>query len=651
MSRLYHTLFALAALSFALAWLSHPIVAQENFELRWRVPKRTYLLYNSVKAEQAQAKAQRKVVDKVDQLVAAPSRFFHMYGYEIMWPEKKEQGTGVLNDPNFPISIEDLLMQLAMHVPGKTEKQGDTYERKWEFKRVEGLPALNIQSMYEVGQAADYNKAACVIVTGKHVLADAAPAADEAKPFHVWRQFDVECIAYFNLQEGRLEGARFNVRAVSYELSAVAESVKRFNYYDWDVEWSLARSFDSTIELDLKRYVDSAIVRGRERLLNMVNKENMWPSGAHKRGGTALAILALLICDIAPEHAAIVAGFDAMKPLPIDNTYEVAISLMAFEAKYISDDEKRSFLDGRKVDQKRPVSDADKKEMQRLLEWLVQNQNKKNPFWNYKYEAGGTTDRFDLSNTQYALLALGSCLRCGIAIPPGIIKSHVDELRKLQEKDGPEFKRVVGGKPPKPSKGRQTSSPEEREPKFTRAGKTVKARGWAYASVAVYNAQTAISSSYGSMTSSALTCLMIGMDIAAQMTPEQRRTEFGSDLSYNQWRQNAAQSFEGGITWMDLHFSVTRNANLGRSWYYYYMYGLERVGVLCDQRYLGEHDWYAEGASILVCLQTPANDWAANAVDTSFALLFLKRGTIPLKTPPPTHDKSVGPNRIEPFNR
>jgi hypothetical protein len=135
------------------------------------------------------------------------------------------------------------------------------------------------------------------------------------------------------------------------------------------------------------------------------------------------------------------------------------------------------------------------------------------------------------------------------------------------------------------------------------------------------------------------------------MTPEQRRTEFGSDLGYNQWRQNAAASFESGITWMDLHFSVTRNANLGRGWYYYYMYGLERVGVLCDQRYLGEHDWYAEGASILVCLQTPANDWAANAVDTSFALLFLKRGTIPLKTPPPTHDKTIEPNRVEPFSR
>lgn len=96
------------------------------------------------------------------------------------------------------------------------------------------------------------------------------------------------------------------------------------------------------------------------------------------------------------------------------------------------------------------------------------------------------------------------------------------------------------------------------------------------------------------------------------------------------------------MAWMEVHFSITRNANLGRAWYYYYLYGLERVGVLCDARYIGEHDWYNEGAGALVCLQTPANDWGG-AVDTSFALLFLKRGTIPLKTPPPTGEKSVAP--------
>lgn len=650
MSRLSSILPALAVLGLLFFSARHTS-AQENVDLRWRTPKRTYLLYKSVAAEQAQAKAQRKVVDKVDQVVAAPAAHFHMFGYEIMWPEKKEQGTGVLNDFNYPISIEDMLMQLAMLTPGKTAKQGFKYERAWNFSRVEGLPPLEIASLYEVGQTADYNKKACTLIAGKHSLANAAPAADESKPFHVWRQFDVDCVSYFNTEDGRLEGARFTVRAVSYELGVIEGSVKRFNYRDWDCEWALARSFDSTIENDLKRYVDSAIVRGRDRLLAMVDKDNLWPSGSHKRGGTALSLLALLICGIGPEHEKIAGGFAAMKDQPVDNMYEVAISLMAYEAKYISDDEKRSFLEDRKVEAKRNVSAEDKKEMQRLLDWIVQNQNKKNPFWNYKYEASATTERYDLSCTQYSLLALGSCLRCGIAIPSGIIRNHVDELRKLQEKDGPEIKRVLGGKPPKPGRAGKTETPEDREPKFTRATKGVKARGWAYSSAANWDKATGLSTAYGSMTCSALTCLMTALDIAAQLTPEQQAKEFGSSVNYNSWRQNAAASFEGGVAWMELRFSVTRNANYGRAWYYYYMYGLERVGVLCDVRYLGEHDWYAEGASALVCLQTPANDWAGNAVDTAFALLFLKRGTVPLKTPPPTHDKSSEPVRWETAER
>ena len=32
----------------------------------------------------------------------------------------------------------------------------------------------------------------------------------------------------------------------------------------------------------------------------------------------------------------------------------------------------------------------------------------------------------------------------------------------------------------------------------------------------------------------------------------------------------------------------------------YYLYGLERVGRLTAQRFIGEHDWYREGADHLV---------------------------------------------------
>lgn len=642
LSRLSRLVFVLPALALLLAVMPARFSAQEtSFDLRWRVPKRVYLLYNSTKGEQAQAQAQRKVADKIDLLIGAPRGHVHLFGYELLTPDKREFGQGLLNDTCAPLTWEDILLQLAMFTTGKTEKQGDKYERRWSFGRCEGVLPFNAQSQYTVGAPVVYGKWETVAIASRHTLVDAQPPVDDTKRFHVWRELVIDCTAYFDCAQGLLRGARFSVRGVSFENPATEGSVKRFQFHDWELEWTFARLFDSTDEKDLRRFVDSAILRGRERLLALQDKENLWPSGAHKRGGTALSLLALLICGIQPDDPKISAGFAAMQPQEFGNIYEVALSLMAYEAKYISDDEKQSFLDGRKVESKRNVSPEDRKEMQRLLDWIVNNQNKTNPFWSYKYAepAPGYGERFDLSVTQYSLLGMGSALRCGLTVPAGIIKNFVDKLREMQESDGPTVKRVIGGKPPKPGRPGKTETPDDREPKFTRAGKSVKARGWRYDGAAVYDPKTLSSNAYGSMTCSGLTCLMIALDIAAQMTPEQQKEEFGNASNYLSWQQSAAQSMESGMAWMEVHYTITRNSNFGRGWYYYFLYGFERVGVLCEARYLGEHDWYAEGASILICLQTPANDWAGNAVDTAFALLFLKRGTVPLKTPPPTGEK------------
>lgn len=79
---------------------------------------------------------------------------------------------------------------------------------------------------------------------------------------------------------------------------------------------------------------------------------------------------------------------------------------------------------------------------------------------------------------------------------------------------------------------------------------------------------------------------------------------------------------------MEHWFSVTRNPNKGRHWYLYYLYGLERVMMLAQTHRLGAHDWYAEGASALVTIQNANGSWG-NMPDTCFALLFLKKGTVP----------------------
>ena len=80
-----------------------------------------------------------------------------------------------------------------------------------------------------------------------------------------------------------------------------------------------------------------------------------------------------------------------------------------------------------------------------------------------------------------------------------------------------------------------------------------------------------------------------------------------------------------GVNWIAKHYSV--NDNL------YYMYALERAGMLYDTTKFGDHDWYWDGAKHLVKTQKDDGSWgnhdkAPNITwDTCFAILFLKKAT------------------------
>jgi hypothetical protein len=97
----------------------------------------------------------------------------------------------------------------------------------------------------------------------------------------------------------------------------------------------------------------------------------------------------------------------------------------------------------------------------------------------------------------------------------------------------------------------------------------------------------------------------------------------------------------GGWGWMQKRFSVRAGIPEGCSMepamLLYYLYGLERAGIIWDVETVGGHDWYREGASTLVALQEQDGRWTGpegwSVVDTAWALLFLKRVTVPVETP------------------
>jgi hypothetical protein len=99
-----------------------------------------------------------------------------------------------------------------------------------------------------------------------------------------------------------------------------------------------------------------------------------------------------------------------------------------------------------------------------------------------------------------------------------------------------------------------------------------------------------------------------------------------------------------GMAWLEKNFSVTENigpcqtgGQAPKEFLYYYLYALERAGILFGTPLIGRHDWYFEGARVILNAQKPDGSWAESAEatmrptwDTCFAILFLKRATAPL---------------------
>ncbi len=93
-----------------------------------------------------------------------------------------------------------------------------------------------------------------------------------------------------------------------------------------------------------------------------------------------------------------------------------------------------------------------------------------------------------------------------------------------------------------------------------------------------------------------------------------------------------------GMFWIGLQFNFME----GKSYFYNY-YGLERLGRLSGQRFIGDVDWYRNGCKRLVKMQEADGSFLVRAVErktsidagqpiitTSFALLFLSKGRTPV---------------------
>lgn len=314
-------------------------------------------------------------------------------------------------------------------------------------------------------------------------------------------------------------------------------------------------------------------------------------------------------------------------------TYDLGILLMVLEAYYT---EKKKVADGYVMDvNQKKIPKGDLEWIREMTDWLGSRVVTPNfggtespgKAWRYPGEAGDGSS-VDASNTQYAVLGLKSASRMGVQIKdPNMWKQVCEYFISVQEADGP----TVNRKPPqvKPTGEYVFAGGPE--------GEADKARGWSYLpKVDAHHPPT------GAMTTAALAALITAKSALyeAKVLPANKDLESKIDRAIND-----------GLAWLTNFYSIEQNpsSNKGMNvgWHYYYLYGLERAGVLAQQEFFGKNAWYIDGAKLLTSKQAAEGYWDSNSAaahpaagtegnricDTCFALLFLKRATVPVKVP------------------
>ncbi len=217
--------------------------------------------------------------------------------------------------------------------------------------------------------------------------------------------------------------------------------------------------------------------------------------------------------------------------------------------------------------------------------------------WTY-FSVAGQQGRGDNSNSQFALLGLHEAEQLGVQVDDATWQRALDYWLSCQRPDGAwSYYKPMKDQPEAPPTG-------------------------------------------------SMTCAGIGALVMSQGRLSEGDARVAGGTIRCCCEQADDDELERALEWLGAKFTVNANPspagfgglNLGRSGLFYYLYGVERVGRLTGRRFLGKHDWYREGAEMLVRQQDKLSGfWRGDGsgednelVATSFALLFLSKGRRPV---------------------
>lgn len=376
------------------------------------------------------------------------------------------------------------------------------------------------------------------------------------------------------------------------------------------------------------KMIDEAVAKGTEYLISLQRPDGSFPQwsdpallGSHAfdkeypMGMTALCLLALLHSGVNPNEPVIEKGFEYVKELPYKKVYCVGTLLMALESRYLPPKSlkpkviKRGesvVLTGfvRKLGKDQPW-------MQEMTDWLLKAE-KADGGWEYSLKPFHA----DLSNTQYALLGLKAAARCQMKIPVEVWSRNLRYVLDSQAKTGPV---VYLPEPSKEKKATGGSVIVSRPKKNSGAG--LRARGWGY-STTKSKPDSADENEYGSMTTAGIACLILCKSELLIANKMDRKLLAETDAA-----------IADGFAWLWNNWAIEANPKAKGFFDYYYLYGLERAALIDGREYIGDKNWYKEGAEF-ICQNSNRAINGSYSDDVAFALLFLKRATISVTSTP-----------------
>jgi len=335
----------------------------------------------------------------------------------------------------------------------------------------------------------------------------------------------------------------------------------------------------------LREKVLDSIRRGQEFLISRQLANGSWDSsynGSDPLGPTALSIQALVNSGLPPEHRSVRAGLEFIRRSEIPTrTYELATCIMALAAA------------GQPADVGRIGTMAARLEATQL-KISDGKDGKGRGAWGYG-DRGGPTWSWDHSNSQFAILGLREAAYAGIPVDE-------DVWRRAQD----HWMQTAGGTGIAPAPGARIA--------------------WNYGPSQQFT---------GSMTAAGIASLTITSSFVRNLDGETADGDI--DCCGRDTIDEAVRStIDGGNRWLTERFHIGSNPGNTNFWMYY-LYGLERAGRLTGMRFYGDHDWYREGARILVDPGSQSLRWGSWAdergdevVGTSLALLFLSKGLSPV---------------------